>query len=453
MSTTTIFPFTTAGNYTASDSDRIEVSGGVGTLKTSGATATATYTSSLNFDWADGTLTATTTGTPTVDGGYAKLDSGEIIEYVYTDGNIPEDNTGCIRMSVQPQYSGSPSATTYYLSCQNSGNQNAVFIQHQTNGSLIFSVYSSSGSLSVNISSAWSPTSGQDYIFECNWDGATGASRFFIDGTQVGITDNTTFTRTGMTVDTMDIGRGSSEPFWVKWFEIFDEPQNTANHTANTAGPIATRYSTASPNLLTNTAISGNILTFSATENTTGSDTVTYAIKVNGTDYYWTGSAWATSSGSAQTNTAAEINTNIPTLDTGNNDVTIRTYLNSDDGTTTPTIDSITVTYDAADQAATEPTFCYLEGYLYDYNGPVSGQLIEVRPTAGFASSEIFVSHDWQTFDTTASDGYFAGRIWESASTGNTWEFRIGTKKYRVSVPNATSAKWSDLTITAVTSS
>ena len=146
-----------------------------------------------------------------------------------------------------------------------------------------------------------------------------------------------------------------------------------------------------------------------------GSDAISYVIVVGSTDKYWDGDSWETSTGYTQSNTAADINTNLLTLDTNNNLCKIKVYFHSDDGTTRPTIDTMSISYDAADTVATEPTRCFLEGYLYDYNGPLSGQLIEVRPVSGFVNSEIFITHAYQTFDTSASDGYFSGFIWESS--------------------------------------
>src|ERR1700676_2529949 len=57
-------------------------------------------------------------------------------------------------------------------------------------------------------------------------------------------------------------------------------------------------YSTANPNVLETFQMQASALSgFTETANCGGSDNVQYTVLVNGVDYYWSGSAWATRSG------------------------------------------------------------------------------------------------------------------------------------------------------------
>jgi len=455
LSTITTYPFTTAGNYTASDSDEIEVSGGVGTLKNIYPTETAyaSFASVTTLDRGSGTLTASIlNGTPVIDGDGLDIGTGDVISYPMLNNANPSAMT--IRFGFIPQYTGFGEDRAI-LDINGNANINRMLFKHTATGAFSFQVYDE-GQAQKSTYSAGSVsfTSGVEVTIEINWDSATGDAYAFLDGTLIASVNSTAFTAASyVSGHRLSIGHsGSTKAYKFTWLQITNTAANLTTHTAEVDPSNVLYINADSASLLTNSSVSGNVMSFAATEVVSGSNLVKYVIQVNGTDKYWDGSAWSTSTGYAQSNTQAEINTNVAMLDTGNSAVKFKVYLYSADGTTTPTVDDLTVSYDAADTSATEPTFCYLEGYLYDFNGPVSGQLVEVRPVLGFANSEIFVSHDWQTFDTTASDGYFSGRIWESASVSGTWEFRFGTKKYRISVPNSTSAKFTDQTITAVTS-
>lgn len=459
MSTTTIYPFTTAGNYTASDSNLIEVTGGNATLKDrfdAAETFVATYTTTLNGDRGDGTLTAQT-ATATLSGGYANFTGSQTLKIPATsNADFTGDYTA--RFTIKPSWSGAASGNINVFrigSSVSNNNQTQINIASNLVGLLL---YNGSSGLVLNTSVVYTSwVSGQDVEIELDVSASAGTIQLYIDGALVKDTSTTPWSYTSFTGNDylwFNHSGTAANNFSINDLQVFNEIKHSVAYTGNlSVAPSVVQYDTTSPSLLTNTSITGNINSFTTSESVSGSDTAKYVIQFGGSDYYWTGSAWATSTGVAQSNSASDINSYVAMLDTGNNAVKIKTYLTSNDGTTTPTVDSITITYDASDTSATEPTFCYLEGFLYDFNGPVSGQLIEVRPVLGFANSEIFVSHEWQTFDTTASDGYFSGRIWESASVSKEWEFRIGTKKYRFQVPNATSAKFTDLSITAVTTS
>ncbi len=221
----------------------------------------------------------------------------------------------------------------------------------------------------------------------------------------------------------------------------------TLNHTGNNG------YLTTDPTVLVNTTITATSITgFTATTTETGSDLVKYTLCVDSQDRYWTGSAWADSNGTyAQSSTVSEINNNAATLITARATIKIRSFLHSDDGSTTPTLDVLTITYDAADIAAAEPLLVYLEGYIYDNNGPVATQAVEVRSATGHISDEIFVLREWNTLATTDSAGYFFGHIWASAGILD-YELRLNSNRYSMTIPNQATVNLSDLVLTRITS-
>jgi len=95
---------------------------------------------------------------------------------------------------------------------------------------------------------------------------------------------------------------------------------------------------------------------FEATLAVDNEGTVSYQVSTDGgtTWQYWDGAAWATTTATdgTQTNTAADINTNIMTLDTDGGDFTWRAFLESD-GTQAVEFDQICITFSAA--MAAEP--------------------------------------------------------------------------------------------------
>lgn len=109
-------------------------------------------------------------------------------------------------------------------------------------------------------------------------------------------------------------------------------------------------------------------------QSSTGS-TVGVILKIDGVLKYWNGSAWVTSDGSAaQSNPAATVNTNLPALDLGtNSEIFLRWVLSTADVSTSPELDSATVTYDFG-AILTAPTTCIVYGYILDISGaPVVG--------------------------------------------------------------------------------
>lgn len=75
-----------------------------------------------------------------------------------------------------------------------------------------------------------------------------------------------------------------------------------------------------------------------------GSDSITYVLRVEGTNYWWNGTTWWPSNGYPESNTAAQIRAYLGSF-TAQGDTLIFAYLHSADGTTTPELTSLTVDY------------------------------------------------------------------------------------------------------------
>lgn len=151
--------------------------------------------------------------------------------------NWTQTNQGAVRVLIRPNYSGSPVShiQDFFYVGTTSGNR-FILIQHATSGTLLFQLYDAAAGLNIQISGSWSPTSGQTYEIELNWDINFGATRAFIDGTQFGTTKTTTGTINAMSgTDIIAIGRG----YWTfshnSNFSCFDfkgwgKPQHTEDY-------------------------------------------------------------------------------------------------------------------------------------------------------------------------------------------------------------------------------
>jgi len=191
-------------------------------------------------------------------------------------------------------------------------------------------------------------------------------------------------------------------------------------------------YSTADPTVKpavtqTVTALAG----FTETSTATGSDSITYTIEVDGQQKYWSGVAWVDSNGTlAQTNTAADVTTNIGTLDLAGGKATRWVaYLHSDDGSTTPNIDEVEYCITFFNPAEVLPDSCIISGYTLDTDGNVlANASVSVLPRdAGFIAAKNFYMPKQRTTVTSAADGFFQIKLIQSAQfdTPVNYDFRI----------------------------
>ena len=439
MSATTNYPFATPGNYTY-DSGLIEVTGGVAKLvdlTPTDATCAATFTVDENLNnWSLGSLTGTLLGSAAVAAG--KLDctstANDGITYAAA-GNADFTDVGCIRFKLTPNYTGTPAANAIIFQFAPAVN-NEIYLRHNSSGgNLVLVARSDAGAFIINNTiGAFSPTAGVEYEFELNFDISSGATRLFIDGVQSGATITSTGTRLAST--TLYIGRSTSGSGGHSKYDniiVFDTIQHTANYTPGYTVQ-ETKYSTANPSIITNSDFKANsFLTFTTTETIAGSDAVTYVINASGQGRYVTGGSAANSDGSyGQSASQSDMASDIENIISARKTITLKSFLHSDDGSTTPELDLASFTYNAALGDPTTATLTELEGWVYTAGTESDGVDVKIRPyQAGFINEQIFHQYAWQTVGTTDEDGHFFAEVYVQPS-GKYWEFKAGGGTFKM---------------------
>jgi hypothetical protein len=193
-------------------------------------------------------------------------------------------------------------------------------------------------------------------------------------------------------------------------------------------------YPITNPTITPNsTFYSTELLNFIAATSIVGSDNIKFIITENGSNFYWNGAAVVASNGTySQSNTAAEILAHITAFVTARKLVGVIIFISSYDGTTTPLIDTLTITYNSALVPPIVPTLVNMEGFIYNANGPIANQLIKCRPyQAGYWNQNIFHEYAWEDLGNTDTDGFFSVEIYMNG-VGHFWEIMIGSQSYKV---------------------
>jgi hypothetical protein len=418
MSVETNYTFTNSSNYTF-DVDEIQVAAGQQELKDRrppNSTFYANY-STINGNWGEGVLTGTPTGGAGVIAGRLFLALGTV-RYVDYDANLNADSqqVGCVRINeVRPNYNGIPATTQNFLTISKAhgDNDNAVWIKHLSGtGNLNTQIRDATGGIIASITwGAWSPVSGTPYDIELNWDITTGATRLFINGVQFGATNVATGTRDaniGLFRIGSDINGADTSNFTMEGILIFSTVQHTSNYTPDWSDIPATIYNITNPTTTYNAIIRmDGLCSITETAVKTGSDEIKYILRKNGVSYYHNGSAWTTSNGTyAQSNTITEINTNATTFTTVPVNVQILDLKHSDDGSTTPTLSNVKITYDFA---GSEPTLteAIIWGWYFDIAGvALNTKTIKVQVTRWLYGTKTVIDDDYVNA-TITDEGYF----------------------------------------------
>jgi len=381
MSLSTTINYDTEGNFTQ-DNTKTEFVGSLVRLKDQ-RPVDITFGHSfgqLDATWADGSKTHTVIGaTPTLVANRLVMNSNDLRALSFpATTNMVGGQTGAIDFILKPNYSGNPGSNRTFFDVGPTS-LNRVSLQH-LNGSvnLQYIVYDSAGTPTATLISFWNPAAGVEYRFQVNWDLTVGASSIFIDGVQLGSTSPSTGTRIAPTTN-LFIGTDSITPsdlsnFEIGSFKVYPTVQNTANYTPGPELPF-TVYPLINPTIVINSpTILDEVFTFVEVKSVTGSDDVKYTLNFAGVEYFWSGIAWIVSDATyAQSNTAAEINTNggHSTLPEGSMQLTAR--LHSDDGSTRPTLTSNVITYSFFNTQVSPPV-CTIWGFYRDASGAgVSG--------------------------------------------------------------------------------
>ena len=150
---------------------------------------------------------------------------------------------------------------------------------------------------------------------------------------------------------------------------VFPDSNTQSSVSELTANMNVDIYLTTNPKIKPSTTIRTNdYQDIVATINTSGSDSATFTMEVNGVEKYWTGSAWADSSGYSQSNTFTEIDTNLSTLLSDISDVRWVMYLHSENGTTSPTCELITITYNFSGETPDTINLCEVWWHMAEGN-------------------------------------------------------------------------------------
>lgn len=459
---TTTYPFTTAGNYTLSDATKIEITGGVLQLRDQresfadgNATFYANFTTDEDAAWGDGSLTGTLGNGATVSAGALDL-TGASNKYATfpAAGNIDTAvTTGCIRFTYIPNYTGSPASNTHILTvCKSAVDRsNMIEIYHSTGGGITVNQRDSADSTfgSGNLGTL-SAVDGTPVEIEFNWDLTPGseATRLFVGGasTTVRTSSGTRDSNIGNFAIGTDYNLSAISDAKFDDIVVFDTVQHTADYTPGATIP-QTVYATDNPYADVNsTFVSSDMTSFTSSSSETGSDLVKFAPKAASQYRYVTGGAAADSDGTySQSSIATDINAVIADILETRATTGLRCFLHSDDGTTTPTLTLVTIVYNTALSAASEPTLLRLEGFIYCTGADCPDSDVSIRPyRRGFINEGVFHKYSFETLDTSNADGWFGGDIFLQPA-GEYWEIKIGSQRYKFQLPSVAAGTIVDL--------
>lgn len=183
---------------------------------------------------------------------------------------------------------------------------------------------------------------------------------------------------------------------------------------------------------------------FNAVVTEPGSDTVEFTIIVDGIEKYWNGSAWVDSTGYPESNQASIVKANIATLTlSGLSTVNHRRYFHSDDGSTTPELDSTQFDFDIE---PTEPIFTesIITGSVFDIGADNPDITIAIRPVKYLFGVNSVISNVIISVAYDSNTGQFEARIYVEDDIPDELIWKFGDKEVRTKYA-AGSIKFSSL--------
>jgi len=418
----TTIPYLVSGNYTF-DAAEIEIVAGKAQLKDktpTDATFGATYTTDQSKqNWSKGPVTGTLNGDAAVSGGKLVLikSAANDTNCEYVMSNEINPIKGTLKFIWIPNYTGSPANDQRLFDYSDSfgSNNNRMFLAHDSAGAMRLTAYTSAGVLSMSAVgfATISPTAGTPIELEYNWDFTVGSENhdLYMDGLQQGSTSSATSVRSDnlTSITALRFGgvdAGTAPDFTIDDPITFSEVQHTAPYTAGYTLPN-TKYSIANPSIIIDTGQTADKLeTFVATVVEPGSDSVKFSLPD-----YWDGDSWETSDSTfAKSSTATELNANASTLDvSAGTTFFVRAYLHSDDGSTTPDLDTVLLGYNFHNTQA-DPATCTIFGFYRNVSGVgVSGASVTMslkRATGQYREAGDAIIEKPLTI-TTDADGRF----------------------------------------------
>lgn len=207
-------------------------------------------------------------------------------------------------------------------------------------------------------------------------------------------------------------------------------------------------YLTTNPTIETNTSFrSDGLETFTETSTKIGNDQIKHILKKNGNYYYWNGIAWVISNETyTQSNTAIEIETNKTNFLTEGvgKYIKIKSFLHSDDGSTTPLLDNLIINYNFSGETLVL-TEVVIYGYLRDIVDALENETIKVRSHWILGDKSIITGSIYSY--TTYADGYFEITFNYEDVPPDYLEWRIKNKIYKTNFLEQDYVKFGELTI------
>ena len=210
-------------------------------------------------------------------------------------------------------------------------------------------------------------------------------------------------------------------------------------------------YPITNPTIAYDTVISTDGLeSFVETVTKAGSDEIKYTLTKNSIVYWWDGAAWAISANSyTEASTAADINTNAATFTTVRVGVTVTAFLHSEDGSTTPALDVVALTYSYGGEIPDTVVTVEVSGNRVDSQGTAVITPFNVYLLVDFVlyKTNVFIKRSVITV-TPDSTGYWEVSLVETTNMSGTqcYVFDFDTGAVLREVPNtSTSYDFGDL--------
>ena len=206
-----------------------------------------------------------------------------------------------------------------------------------------------------------------DYLY---WDGAAWSVS---DGTYAQASSAATFNSQGGSLPV------NGEVFGQ--FRVHTADRNTQIDVTSFVASLTVQiYSTTLQTCLANASVIAELLeSFEITApDPTGSDEYRFRLYKAGVAYWFDGAQWSVSTDVTESNTTAEIQANLSTFTTTPVSVQIETLLVSGDGTTTPEVDTIELTFDFAGDSEA-PTTRLVYGKYWNPDGSGNSEAISAK--------------------------------------------------------------------------
>lgn len=222
---------------------------------------------------------------------------------------------------------------------------------------------------------------------------------------------------------------------------------------------VNTGYPTTNPYLELNTSIrADSLISIIETATKSGSDEVKY-IFIQNSDYIWYDSTlgdFTASDGTyAQSNSASELQAILPAFSDLTYDYGMRIFLHSDDGTTTPELDTLALTYDLAGDDPDDIYLCEVVFDLFQTDADADTQdiIIELVNDPVQYKDNVIIRKERYT-KTPNINGRVTQKLAETINMAldrrgreQRYKIKIGSKTYYINVPEQSLAYFWDLVV------